>query len=136
MNNKGFLRILEAVIAIIIIFMFTYYITPKDTEKIDVEGEKIKLLQKTILNEISYNENFRDCILNNNQGGWDNCKSNIITYAEDLDKRYQGKISIVKCDIDDINCKPCEVSSNNVYVSDVLITDMNNKQRVTICIGK
>ena len=136
MNNKGFLRILEAVIAIIIIFMFTYYIMPKNTEKSDVEGDKIRLLQKTILDEISYNEGFRDCILGRDGILWDICKVDITTYAEGLDKRYQGKISIVKCDIDDINCKPCEVSSNNVYVSEVFVSGYGQKQRVTVCIGK
>ena len=136
MNNKGFLRILEAVIAIIIIFMFTYYIMPKNTEKSDVEGDKIRLLQKTILDEIGYNEGFRDCILGRDGILWDTCKVDITTYAEGLDKRYQGKIDIVECNINDTNCKQCEVSSNNVYVSEVFVSGYGQKQRVTVCIGK
>ena len=139
MNNKGFLRILEAVIAIIIIFMFTYYIMPKNTEKSDVEGDKIRLLQKTILNEISYNEGFRDCILGKlgkNLDGWDTCKSDITTYAEGLDKRYQGKISIVRCSITSTDCESCVVDSNNVYVSEIFVSGYGQKQRVTVCIGK
>ncbi len=141
MNNKGFLRILEAVIAIIIIFMFTYYIMPKNAEKNDVEGDKIRLLQKTILDEISHNEGFRDCILDKDKDlrVWEDCKVDIITYAGGLDKRYQSKIDIVKCNINninDVNCKPCEVGGVNVYVSEIFVSGSSSKQRVTVCIGK
>jgi len=138
MNNKGFLRILEALIAIIIIFMFTYYIMPKNTEKSDVEGEKIKLLQQTILDEISHNEGFRNCILGRGSEGpivWDDCKIEITNYMGGLNTRYQD-VNIVKCSLVDTNCESCEVSSNNVYVSEIFISGENNNQKVTICIGR
>ena len=116
--------------------MFTYYIMPKNTEKSDVEGDKIRLLQKTILNEISYNEEFRDCILGRNEMLWDTCKVDITAYANSLDTRYQGKINIVRCSITSTDCESCVVDSNNVYVSEVFVSGYDQKQRVTVCIGK
>jgi hypothetical protein len=69
MNKKGFIRTLEAVVAIILIFSFIFFILPK---QIDIETripENVQLSQQFILNEIMYNSTFRDCIFDYNLQG-------------------------------------------------------------------
>mgnify|MGYP001559941623 CR=1 FL=1 len=76
MDNKGFIRTLEAVVSIILIFSFIFFILPKQIEIETQIPENVQLSQAFILNEILYNSTFRDCIfgynLNNLEGV--NCK--------------------------------------------------------------
>jgi hypothetical protein len=61
MNKKGFIKTVEAIIEILIIFIFIYYVTPKINENPEIKG--IKSLQTEILKGISENEDFRECII-------------------------------------------------------------------------
>ncbi|MEK6951539.1 MAG: hypothetical protein AABX29_00835 [Nanoarchaeota archaeon] len=61
MNKQGFIKTVEAIIAVLIIFIFIYYITPKSTG--NKETNDIKELQAEILKGISENEVYRECIV-------------------------------------------------------------------------
>ncbi|MDD5650986.1 MAG: hypothetical protein PHF86_11310 [Candidatus Nanoarchaeia archaeon] len=62
MNKKGFVKIIEAVIAIIIIFIFMFTILPQGN-KVEKVPENIKLFQEKILDEIESNETLRQEVL-------------------------------------------------------------------------
>jgi hypothetical protein len=62
MNKKGFVKILEAVIAIIIIFIFIFTILPRES-KVEKIPENVRLFQERILSEIESNESLRQDVL-------------------------------------------------------------------------
>lgn len=60
-GKKGFIRTLEAVIAIVIILGFIVYISP--SKKLETEvPSNVKEAREFILHEILINQTFRDCI--------------------------------------------------------------------------
>jgi len=61
MDKRGFIKTVEAIIAVLLIFVFIYYITPKASDNKDL-GD-VKSLQAGILQGISENEEFRDCMI-------------------------------------------------------------------------
>lgn len=65
MNKKGFLRTLEAVIAIIIVLGLILFLTPTKIPDVgDVPGS-VEEAQKIIVQEISQNATYRKCALDN-----------------------------------------------------------------------
>src|SRR3989338_7488254 len=63
MNKKGYLRILEGVIAIIIVFSTVLLVLPKIEKNLSKAPPDIELTANTILKEAQTNDNFRNCIL-------------------------------------------------------------------------
>jgi len=64
-NKKGYIRTLEAVIAIILILIFIFSVLPKkQTEELKTPRE-IDLTSDRILNEVQNNEEFRGCVIAN-----------------------------------------------------------------------
>jgi len=62
-NKKGYIRTLEAVIAIILILIFIFSVLPKkQTEELKTPRE-IDLTSDRILNEVQNNEEFRGCVI-------------------------------------------------------------------------
>jgi len=142
MNKRGFLRTLEAVIAVIIVFLFIYYAgrsSDKDTRF--VQG--IRSLEESILNDISKNDAFRDCIVsasgdvNNNKkvdyteiGDGVFCLD-IKRFIEDsLPSRYKDNYAFTVCDPKDLGrCTLPYIPSKEVYTSAVIISSsLNNKE--------
>jgi hypothetical protein len=66
-GKKGFIRIIEAIIAIIIVFGFIVLAIPKNQEEMVETPYDIEQIQEKIINEISNNVTFRRCILNISQ---------------------------------------------------------------------
>ncbi len=63
MDKKGFLKILEAIIAIIIVFGFVIFLLPKterNTGKVPID---LELIAKTILDDAQLDPDFRKCVL-------------------------------------------------------------------------
>ncbi len=60
-NKQGFLKTLEAVIAIIMILGFVYVVTPKQ-QKPETTPFNILDVQRFVLTEVAMNETFRNCI--------------------------------------------------------------------------
>lgn len=90
MNKKGFIRTLEAVIAIIILLSIIYIVTPSADLNIDTPNP-VAQAHKVIFSEVSVNNDFRDCILNQitNTGTTNNAEGayagTLITSAPCLD---------------------------------------------------
>ncbi len=62
MNKKGFVRTLEAVIAVVIVLGIMLVLTPAKQPETDIPAN-LKQSQAFILNHIATNENFRNCIM-------------------------------------------------------------------------
>lgn len=67
-DKKGFLRILEALIAIILLLGLIFYLTPKKMKDEGKVPRNVEEMQQFILKEVSYNTSFRDCVLNSEGG--------------------------------------------------------------------
>lgn len=61
LNKKGYMLSIEAVLGILILFLFIYYIVPQRVA--EVEPKNIELIQNAVLDEVSTNLALREDIL-------------------------------------------------------------------------
>lgn len=66
MNKKGYIRTIEAIIAVVIVFMFLVTIVVRDNRAEPDVPKDIRLFQEIVLNEMENNKVYRDEILNCN----------------------------------------------------------------------
>ena len=147
MNKRGFLRTLEAVIAVIIVFLFIYYAgRSSDKDARFVQG--IRSLEESILNDISKNDAFRECIVTTSLADTDTdgkgkgkadvqeigegatCPE-VKQFIEDsLPSRYRNNYAFTVCDPKELgSCTLPTISSKEVYTSAVIISSsLNNKE--------
>lgn len=135
MDKKGFIKTVEAIIAVLIIFIFIYYITPKSTG--NKEANDIKELQAEILKGISENEVYRECIITcpdnsictikgNEQLNFNSqtCTNNILTniknfIEESLTPKFKNNYQLVICTQGSCGSPPEE---DTVYTSAIIVT--------------
>ncbi len=119
MTKKGYIRTLEAVVAILIIFLFIYTILPRQQQQEIVQPDEIRLLQQAVLREIESNATFRQYVLSNADGNDDRLDS----YAENvlvLVGKYGHNISIQ--DADNSIVQPASLPSDrNIYADSLVI---------------
>lgn len=149
MNKRGFIRTLEAVVAIIIVFLFIYY-AGRSSDKDERFVQGIKSLEESILNDISKNDGFRDCIVSSdvnafnelagksvsncmNQKHENQCAKGIDCYIEgSLPLKYKNNYAFTICSpTDSGGCSiPGSIGkSKEVYTSAVIISSsLNNKE--------
>lgn len=65
-NKKGYIRTIEAILAILVVFAFVVTILPKKTTEIAKAPPELDSTMKSILEEAQNNEEFRTCLLLNN----------------------------------------------------------------------
>jgi len=65
-GRKGYLKTLEAVLAIVIILMFTFAVTPKEEPDLSTP-DNVKASQDFILSEIQKNDSIRTLIMGSDQ---------------------------------------------------------------------
>lgn len=147
MDKRGFIRTLEAVLAIIIVFLFIYYAGRGSSDKDARFVQGIRSLQESILDDISKNDNFRECIVNseinkfntdvesfdaNNCIGQDraSCVEEIDCYIDgSLPLRYKEKYAFTICSPTDpgsCSLPGSIVGSKEVYTSAVIISSSLN----------
>ncbi|MCX6711946.1 MAG: hypothetical protein NT139_02835, partial [Candidatus Woesearchaeota archaeon] len=71
-NKKGYLKTIEAVIAILIILGFIYIITPKQHLPEETTPQSVASAEEFIINQILYNSTYRSCIVSDNRPCIDN----------------------------------------------------------------
>jgi len=140
MNKRGFLRTLEAVIAVIIVFLFIYYAgRSSDKDARFVQG--IRSLEESILNDISKNDAFRECIVTTSLADTDTDgkgkgKADVQEIGEggrcpdvkkfiegSLPSRYKDNYAFTVCDPKDLGrCTLPNIPSKEVYTSAVIIS--------------
>ena len=145
MNKRGFIKTLEAVLAVIIVFLFIYYLGRSGGEDARfVQG--IRSLEESVLNEISKDDSFRECIVNSDVTVFnqivddfqasncisipqDKCAKDIDCYIEgSLPLRYREKYAFTICSPSDPGCSlPGSIGgSKEVYTSAVIISSSLN----------
>ncbi len=63
MNKRGFIKTLEAVLAVMIVFIFIYTMSQRENEE-NSNVKTMRDIQEGLLNGISQNDDFRECIVN------------------------------------------------------------------------
>jgi len=124
MDKQGFIKTIEAIIAVLIIFIFIYYITPKVNNSADIEN--IKLIQTEVLKGISENEGFRDCIT-----AVDNPTLLWIQGINGVTNDFPGKIAN---GFDPTKCLPTNEAVNiQTYIESGLPPKFQQNYRLVIC---
>ncbi len=126
MNKRGFIRTLEAVIAIIIVFVFIYAVSQSNIERASAKVDSIKSLQEEILRGISENEEYREEVL----------ELDINLYNEDLKGKdfffinhvsnnlggFSDRYALIVCNPNDCIIPDSLFDKEMVYTSAVVIS--------------
>lgn len=81
-NKKGFIRTLEAVIAIVIILGFIIYIAP--SRKLDIGiPSNVKEAKEFVLHEVLTDEELRECVVSGNLDCKDSCGGKLKKFLDD-----------------------------------------------------
>lgn len=75
MDKKGFVRTLEAVIAILLLLGLVLYILPEKEAPTGEVPAAVELAQQYVLNEVALNKVHRDCVLRTYAGYEGKCES-------------------------------------------------------------
>jgi hypothetical protein len=112
-NKKAWLRIVEAVIAILIIAGAVLYFTINQTKKTDISGIVFER-QTKILEVISKNESLRNSVITENKTEVESYISRVIPSS--------WNFSINICELDDICNRGATPNDRDIYVSERMIT--------------
>lgn len=110
-DKKGWLRIVEAVIAVLIIISVLIFMLIRAPRP--EGGDSIHEMQRHILNQVSANETLRAEILDNN-------KANTDRFVKDIKPVYWNFTTRI-CNVSDICGMPFYVDKE-VYADEILIT--------------
>ncbi len=111
-SKKGYMKTLEAIIAIIILISFLLALLPEKEPQPKIPQD-IRLLQTTIMNNIQNDEFSRQCILNDLP-----CVNDSISSIFPSTLKYTFTI----CDINIDNCVATGLPDKSVYVSDLVVS--------------
>ncbi len=114
MNKKGFVRTLEAVIAVIIVFGIILVVTPSRPSQDSETPAAIKEAQSFILDRISANEIYRPCIQTAAAGECSVCPDIDAFVQQNQPKGYD-----YRCEI----CNSASTCSNPLPLDKSLYTD-------------
>ena len=112
MNKKAYIRTLEAVVAILIIYIFTTSLLAKNNVNEASVPKDIELTQESILKEIQSSEYYRNCILSNNN----NCINSL--FQSSIKNIYGYNFSI--CTVS--NCVVPATPEKEVYAKSLIVT--------------
>ena len=136
MNKKGFIRTLEAVIAILIVFVFIYVLMQGSLTSKSKTSDSIKSMEEEILRGISESESLRKEIVNFGKSGSrtegllgkdisnldpSNPSSSVVNYVKtNLPEKFKNNFALVIC-VD--NCGiPSTLPDKEVYTTAIVIT--------------
>ncbi len=63
MNKRGFIRILEAIIALIVVLGYVVSILPKAQQPSGKVPPELEAIQKAVIDEVKTDEKFRTCVV-------------------------------------------------------------------------
>lgn len=111
-NNKGYLKTLEAVIAILILFIFISVIMPRPKQTEAATPQNVLLLQDKVLDEIESNNTLRTAVLNKDATALDNFVKSL-----NIPPQYGYTILICSKDV----CPLPQLPRGTVYVGNRVI---------------
>ncbi len=141
-NKKGFIHTLEAVIAILLLLSVIYIVVPKPQPE-SVTPEKIDQSYKAIFSEISVNNTFRECLMQQVSGTgainnvtefnlfteinpYEPCLNNINDYVQDLKPR--GYVCLAEICLTSASCTantlPAEAT---IYAESIMLASKTSK---------
>ena len=125
-NRKGYLKTLEAVLAIVLILLFTFAVTPKPEPSYQTPYA-IKNAQKFILSEIAENDTIRTLVMNTDNDFITAFDAINGVIAENMPTGYDFTFGI--CDLTACvsNITPIAME-RSVYTNDVLISSNGSIQ--------
>lgn len=124
MNKKGYLKILESVLAIIIVLAFVLTVLPKkDVNQIKVDPE-LESTADSIAKQIQNNPTFRDCALKTpNKDAAECIYTQAIPLVKPLGATWQYGVRI--CTINTPDCGYSYTNNNN-HINNNIQTHYNN----------
>ncbi len=134
MNKKGFIRTLEAVIAIILLLIFVFWIMPSPNIDESETPAIISAAEDLINHELMTNEELRTAILaadptDTSSASYIDAMTALTQVIEDR-KPYGYEYQAAICA--DVNCY-IDASAKSVYMNDILISsDMAGNQELRI----
>jgi len=122
LNNKGYIRTVEALISIIIILVVIFFLTPERQEEKAEVPPIVESAQNFILNELTLNESARICIVTNPL-----CE-NSITFTHIIESNIPPSYNYTVKICDTTNCVVPTPIDKDIYVSDIIIASTIEKQ--------
>ena len=113
MNKKAYIKTLEAVAAILIIYIFTTSILARNIVKEASVPKDIELTQESVLNEIQSSDYYRNCALSNNK----NCINSLLQ-SSIKNNSYGYNFSICTVSI----CIVPSTPEKDVYANSLIVT--------------
>ena len=119
MHKKGFIRTLEAVIAVIIVLGVILAVTPGKDKATQKTQDIVRQAQSFILEQVATNEQYRECILKSTTQG--ECKT-VCTGTADIDALVKKNLPNqyeYRCEI----CSSASTCSGQLPLDKSLYTD-------------
>jgi len=113
MNKKGWMKVLEAVIAITLLIGVLIYIMSTSASRKDISGNVYEK-EKFILDTISKDDVLRNDIINNNNANVNNTITNMIPVTWDFETMI--------CPLDDVCSGVRRPLDKDVYSSEIVVT--------------
>lgn len=135
-NKKGYIRTLEAVIAIILILIFVFSVAPKRQISEPKTPREIQLISERILNEVGSNKDFRQCIIEGTYQGQskdgEDCINDFINENNLINKQIMD-YRILVCDPGTICQEPLGLpTTTSVYTKSIVISSTLTKFNLKI----
>lgn len=131
-NKKGYIKTLEAMIAVIMIVVISYMLIPSAAEAPPEVPSVLKGAQKIITQSVQLNETIRGLITKKYYTGYEKCEmlagiNEIITKYAPLGYDYTCAVCSKPGE-----CLACTPIEKNIYMTDVLVASSEEQQNVKI----
>lgn len=125
-DKKGYIRTVEAIIAIVIILIVIFTLIPKKIEKSAKVPSIVEASQNFILKEMTVNETIRECIVNNTE-----CENSTI-FKSIIEKNVPAGYEVAYKICDTSNCVTNTSIDKDVFVNDIFIASTLETQNPKI----
>ena len=125
MNKRGFVKIIEAFIAVLLVAGVLLFVVSKNSSVLDSKQERIEEIQKSILQEISQNNEYRNAVLEgDNEIELDpNSPGKLGEIWTFVDNQIPNQLEFkIKICLLEIICSLSEYPEKDVYTRSVAIT--------------
>ena len=126
LNKKGYIKTVEAFIAIIIILIVVFFILPERPKQEFETPPIVESAQNFILNELTYNETARDCVITNRL-----CENSIV-FTSIIESNIPAGYNYTAKICDTTTCVVPTPIDKDVYVSDIIISSTLEEQKPKI----
>tara|TARA_Y100000310_G_scaffold327446_1_gene393832 strand:- start:13830 stop:14276 length:447 start_codon:yes stop_codon:yes gene_type:complete len=139
-GKKGYLKTVEALIAVIMLFGFFIYMLPGDRIEVASVPQDIELMQDVIFDEISNNVEWRQCIVQDNpkciDGEITSFVGSVVNPERDGSTLLVRDFKIGVC-TEALSCNvDVDAGDKEVYAADIIIRDLGSSNVLKTAIFK